>query len=127
MYGRTVWPCPWSILIAARRSASMPRGYHARSCPPAKIGPPRMPVSLAGIKEGGGSRNLALGANSSARSAIVAFGSAVMRYESGSPDRCPKCGSYSVAVGYNPEATRHYTSACEKCDWQSHDTESTPH
>jgi len=26
--------------------------------------------------------------------AIVAFGSAVMRYESGSPDRCPKCGSY---------------------------------
>lgn len=57
---------------------------------------------------------------------IVAFGSAVMRYESGSPDRCPKCGSYSVAVGYNPEASRHYISACEKCDWQSND-DSTSH
>src|SRR5258708_23197184 len=53
--------------------------------------------------------------------AVVAFGSTVMRYESGSPDRCPKCGSYSVAVGYNPEASRHYISACQKCDWQSND------
>jgi len=61
------------------------------------------------------------------QAAIVAFGSAVMRYESGSPDRCPKCGSYSVSVRYNPEATRRYISACEKCDWQSHDTESAPH
>ena len=52
--------------------------------------------------------------------AIVAFGSAVMRYESGSPDRCPKCGSYSIATGYNPEGLRQYISACEKCAWQSH-------
>lgn len=51
---------------------------------------------------------------------IGAFGSAVMRYESGTPDRCPKCGSYSVALGYNPEARRRYISACEKCDWRSH-------
>ncbi len=53
--------------------------------------------------------------------AIAAFGIAVMRFESGSPDRCPKCGSYSVAVGYNPEAQIPYISRCEKCDWQSHD------
>jgi predicted RNA-binding Zn-ribbon protein involved in translation (DUF1610 family) len=31
---------------------------------------------------------------------IVAFGSAALRYESNSPDRCPKCGSYSITVGY---------------------------
>jgi hypothetical protein len=54
------------------------------------------------------------------QAAIVAFGSAVMRYESGSPDRCPNCGSYNVAVGYNPDAQRQYISACQKCDWQSH-------
>src|SRR6267378_1776809 len=57
--------------------------------------------------------------------AIAAFGIAVMRFESGSPDRCPKCGSYSVAVGYNPEAPIPYISSCEKCDWQSHDVDST--
>ena len=57
---------------------------------------------------------------------IVAFGSALMRYESGSPDRCPKCGSYSVAVGYNPEASPEYVSACEKCDWESEGTVSGP-
>ena len=50
---------------------------------------------------------------------IAAFGSAAMRYESGSPDRCPKCGSYSITVGYNRELPRPYVSACEKCDWQS--------
>jgi len=36
MYGRTVWLSPWSILIAARRSASIPRDYHAGSRPPHK-------------------------------------------------------------------------------------------
>lgn len=59
--------------------------------------------------------------------AIVAFESAVMRYESGTPDRCPKCGSYSIAVGYNAEASRHYISACEQCDWQSHEDQSASH
>jgi hypothetical protein len=58
---------------------------------------------------------------------IVAFGSAVMRYESGTPDRCPKCGSYRVAVGYNPEMSRLYISACEKCDWRSHHDDSRSH
>jgi hypothetical protein len=58
------------------------------------------------------------------RATIAAFGTAVMRFESGTPDRCPKCGSYSVAVGYNPEAPIPYLSKCEKCDWQSQDTDS---
>jgi hypothetical protein len=57
--------------------------------------------------------------------AITAFGISVMRFESGSPDRCPKCGSYTVAIGYNPEASIPYISTCEKCDWQSHDVNST--
>ena len=51
---------------------------------------------------------------------IAAFGRALMRYESDTPDRCPKCGSYSVAVGYNPEKAPPYISACEKCGWESH-------
>jgi hypothetical protein len=50
---------------------------------------------------------------------IVAFGNAAMRFESKTPDRCPKCGSYSVAVGYNPEEPIPYISACNKCDWRS--------
>lgn len=49
---------------------------------------------------------------------MAAFGSAVMRFESGSPERCPKCGSYSLDVGYNPELKRPYVLECEKCHWQ---------
>ncbi len=52
-------------------------------------------------------------------SVLTAFVGATMRFESGSPDRCPKCGSYSIAVGYNPEKSPPYISACEKCDWTS--------
>lgn len=53
------------------------------------------------------------------RSVVAGFGSAAIRHESGSPDRCPKCGSYSLNVGYNPELPRPYVSECEKCGWQS--------
>jgi len=53
------------------------------------------------------------------QSALTAFLAATMRFESGSPDRCPKCGSYRIAVGYNPEKSPPYISACEKCDWSS--------
>jgi hypothetical protein len=52
---------------------------------------------------------------------ISAFGSAVIRFESGSPERCPKCGSYSLDVGFNPELRRPYVWECEKCHWQSPD------
>jgi len=54
-------------------------------------------------------------------SVVAGFGSAVIRHESGSPERCPKCGSYSIDVGYNPELPRPYVSECEKCGWQSSD------
>jgi hypothetical protein len=50
---------------------------------------------------------------------LAAFGSAVIRHESGSPERCPNCGSYKLDVGYNPELPRPYVSECEECGWQS--------
>lgn len=51
---------------------------------------------------------------------VVAFGTAVIRYESGSPEHCPKCGSYAIDVGYNPDIQPHpYVLECEKCGWQS--------
>lgn len=50
---------------------------------------------------------------------LAAFGSAVMRFESGSPERCPECGSYAIEVGFNPDLPRPYISECERCGWQS--------
>jgi hypothetical protein len=52
-------------------------------------------------------------------STLAAFGSAIVRRESDAPERCPKCGSFSLDVGYNPELPRPYVWQCEKCDWQS--------
>ena len=50
---------------------------------------------------------------------VTSFGSAALRFESGSPDRCPKCGSYAISIGYNPDLKPVYQLACEKCDWSS--------
>jgi hypothetical protein len=50
---------------------------------------------------------------------LSAFGSAVIRHESGSPERCPNCGSYNLDVGFNPHLRRPYVSECEECGWQS--------
>ena len=50
---------------------------------------------------------------------LSAFGSAVIRHESESPERCPNCGSYNLDVGFNPDLTRPYVSECEECGWQS--------
>jgi len=50
---------------------------------------------------------------------VSAFGSAVIRHESGSPERCPTCGSYNLDVGFNPDLPRPYVSECEECGWQS--------
>lgn len=56
----------------------------------------------------------------STQSVLAAFGNAVIRYESKIPERCPKCGSYAIGVGYNPDLLpRPYVSECEKCGWQS--------
>jgi hypothetical protein len=49
----------------------------------------------------------------------AAFGAAVMRFESGGPERCPECGSYAMTVGFNPDLPRPYVSECERCGWQS--------
>jgi hypothetical protein len=50
---------------------------------------------------------------------LAAFGHAVIRHESGSPERCPNCGSYKLDVGFNPELPRPYVSECEECRWQT--------
>lgn len=50
---------------------------------------------------------------------LAAFGRAVIRHESGSPERCPDCGSYNLDVGFNAELARPYVSECEECGWQS--------
>jgi hypothetical protein len=49
---------------------------------------------------------------------ISTFGSAIMRFESKAPERCPRCGSYSLDVGFNPELRRPYVWECQKCHWQ---------
>jgi predicted RNA-binding Zn-ribbon protein involved in translation (DUF1610 family) len=51
----------------------------------------------------------------------VVFGAAVMRFESGAPERCPECGSYAITVGFNPDMPRAYVSECDTCGWQSFD------
>jgi len=53
------------------------------------------------------------------QSAITAFGGAALRFESGSPNRCPKCGSYSISIGYNADLNPQYISSCERCDWST--------
>jgi hypothetical protein len=52
-------------------------------------------------------------------SVVENFGSAVIRHESGSPESCPVCGSYSLDVGFNPDLPRPYVWECEACGWQS--------
>jgi predicted RNA-binding Zn-ribbon protein involved in translation (DUF1610 family) len=59
-----------------------------------------------------------------AQSVIGTFGTAVMRHESGSPERCPECGSYSIDVGFEPELMpRPYILECENCGWQEQQEE----
>jgi predicted RNA-binding Zn-ribbon protein involved in translation (DUF1610 family) len=55
---------------------------------------------------------------------VGTFGMAVMRNESGSPERCPDCGSYSIDVGFEPELMpRPYVFECENCGWQKQQEE----
>lgn len=48
---------------------------------------------------------------------LVAYSRAIMRFESGSPDRCPVCGSYRIVDGYNGDLNPPYISSCERCEW----------
>jgi hypothetical protein len=50
---------------------------------------------------------------------IDAFGAAVIRYESGSPERCPECGSYSIEVEFDSDLMPNpYFTVCARCGWQ---------
>jgi len=58
------------------------------------------------------------------RTVIDTFGTAVMRHESGAPEKCPECGSYSLDVGFEPELMpRPYILECENCGWQKQQEE----
>jgi hypothetical protein len=58
------------------------------------------------------------------QSVIDTFGTAVMRHESGAPERCPECGSYALDVGFEPELMpRPYIIECEHCGWQRQQAE----
>ena len=70
----------------------------------------------------GGTRQDAVFVLDATHTVLAAFGSAVIRHESGSPERCPNCGSYKLDVGFNPELPRPYVSECEECGWQSPET-----
>jgi hypothetical protein len=51
---------------------------------------------------------------------VEGFGGAVIRFESESPEQCPRCGSRNLDVGFIPELMpRPYVTECEECGWQS--------
>jgi hypothetical protein len=107
----------WSELIAntvaSGASAERVRGYLKATAKSA--------WELAGwlTHANGAARQDAIFVLDATHTVLAAFGSAVIRYESGSPERCPKCGSYNLDVGFNPELPRPYVSECEECGWQS--------
>jgi hypothetical protein len=59
---------------------------------------------------------LATGATSTV---LGAFTGALMRYESGEPDRCPRCGSYRLHSWYQPDQGHDppYITVCGNCEW----------
>jgi hypothetical protein len=52
---------------------------------------------------------------------LAAFGTALMRYESRAPDRCPRCSSYQLTTDYRPELELDppYVVLCESCGWST--------
>jgi hypothetical protein len=52
---------------------------------------------------------------------LAAFGTALERFESHAPDRCPRCMSYQVVSEYRPELELDppYMSLCESCGWST--------
>lgn len=51
---------------------------------------------------------------------IGAYGTALVRYERGEPDRCPECSSYRLTSIYRPETNAEpaYATLCEVCGWE---------
>lgn len=53
--------------------------------------------------------------------ALSSWSVALMRFEFGVPDRCPKCASYKLVTYSRPDKSgnvRHFT-ACDACGWKS--------
>lgn len=53
--------------------------------------------------------------------ALSSWSVALMRFEFGVPDRCPKCASYILVTYSRPDKSgdvRHFT-ACDSCSWKS--------
>ena len=107
----------WSELIAnavaGGASAERVRGYLKATAKPA--------WELTGwlTHANGAARRDAEFVLDATHTVLTAFGSAVIRHESGSSEKCPNCGSYNLDVGFNPELPRPYVSECEECGWQS--------
>lgn len=47
---------------------------------------------------------------------LVAFGAAVLRYETGAPERCPQCSSYRLTNDYRTDIAAE-VPLCETCGW----------
>lgn len=60
--------------------------------------------------------DLAVGATTTV---LGAYTNALMRHESGLPDRCPKCKSYRVMQDFRPDLDLDppYVKVCNNCDW----------
>jgi uncharacterized protein with PIN domain len=58
-------------------------------------------------------------------SVLVAFSTALLRFERGTPDRCPECGSYKLETRYMPElsASIPYATLCVACGWTNAELE----
>jgi hypothetical protein len=57
------------------------------------------------------------------QSLMGAFTDALLRHETGAPDRCPRCDSYQLVSDYQPESgTRTgFVALCSACGWVSGD------
>jgi hypothetical protein len=60
---------------------------------------------------------------------VKSFAMAIVRYEEGSPDRCPACNSYRLTVHFRPEGD-HYDDPnvilCEACGWEHRPADQEP-
>lgn len=56
---------------------------------------------------------------------LAAFGAALIRFEKGIPDRCPRCTSYRITSVYEPELENDslYVTLCESCGWNDYEEE----
>jgi hypothetical protein len=53
---------------------------------------------------------------------LSAFGAAVLRHESGAPERCPRCSSYRLTIHYRSDLDAEVT-LCESCGWTREEQE----